>query len=323
MKAGIYPGLTMAEYLAMPALSASLLQTMLEECPAAAWFDSWMNPKPRADNGDAAMNAGTIAHAILLEGSTANVAVIDPRDHPNEKGGGHPIGWTNKSIKAAKTAAIEAGKVPVLLDDMASINAMVDQARAFIESLRHAPADDLARSVWAAFQPAWATTSVRPSIAAARSRPSAWSPNTSSSYRSRRRPILCSLVGIDPGRLRARRSKVRAWPRDVGATACATTLASRIRTACATPSCRRGKRERWEEARFTAAPSTTQRKLFGKREIANPNPARGLDGLLLPSRGAGEREPAHRARRRHREGKTFTGHAARLRHDAGGRSASR
>jgi hypothetical protein len=49
MKPGIYPGLSMAEYLAMPALSASLLQTMLEECPAAAWFDSWLNPKPRVD----------------------------------------------------------------------------------------------------------------------------------------------------------------------------------------------------------------------------------------------------------------------------------
>lgn len=153
MKPGIYHGLSMAEYLRAPAVSASLLQTLLDECPRAAWHDSWLNPTPRTDDSDAAQSAGTIAHGILLEGSTANVAVIDPKDHPNEKGGGFASGWTNKSIKAAKAAAIAEGKTPVLVEQMGVIVAMVDVARAYIESLRNAPADDLARSVWAAFQP--------------------------------------------------------------------------------------------------------------------------------------------------------------------------
>lgn len=154
MKPGIYHGQKMAEYLALPALSASLLQTTIEECPAAAWHDSWLNPAPRVDDSDTAQNAGTIAHGILLEGTTANVAVIDPKDYPSEKAPHNvPDGWTNKPIRAARDLAIAAGKTPVLAPQMKAIEAMVDQARAFIESLRHAPAEDLARSVWAAFQP--------------------------------------------------------------------------------------------------------------------------------------------------------------------------
>lgn len=152
MKPGVYHGLAMAEYIAAPAVSASLLQTLLDECPRAAWHDSWLNPKARADDSDAAQSAGTIAHGILLEGSTANVAVIDPRDYPTKTTGNIPDGWTNKDIRAARDAAVGAGKTPILAPQMKVVEAMVDVAREFIESLRRAPAEDLARSVWAAFQ---------------------------------------------------------------------------------------------------------------------------------------------------------------------------
>lgn len=148
MKPGVYAGLPMAEYLKMPAVSASLLKATVDACPRAAWHWSWLNPHPPVDNGDAATSAGTVAHSILLEGSTDCVAVIDPQDHPNEKGGGFASGWTNKSIKAAKAAAIAAGKVPVLPDEMRKIKAMVDAAREFIESLRATEP-----AIWAAFQP--------------------------------------------------------------------------------------------------------------------------------------------------------------------------
>jgi len=149
---GFHAGVAMREYLAMPAVSASLLYTLDERCARAAWHDSWLNPKPAAETSEDAQNVGTIAHGILLEGSTANVAVIDPRDHPAEKTLAIPVGWTNKSIKAARAAAIAEGKTPILAPDMKIVVAMVDAAREYLESLRSAPPEDLARSVWSLFQ---------------------------------------------------------------------------------------------------------------------------------------------------------------------------
>jgi hypothetical protein len=148
VKPGIYPGLAMPEYLAMPAVSSHLLKTLLERCPRAAWFDSWLNPKRPADESKEIQNVGTIAHSVLLEGSTECVAVIDPRDHPNETGGGHAKGWTNKSIKAARDAAIAAGKVPIFPETMREIEAMVAAAREYIDAIHpKQPA------IWAMFQP--------------------------------------------------------------------------------------------------------------------------------------------------------------------------
>jgi hypothetical protein len=133
---GVYPGRPMAEYLAAPALSASLLQTAIEECPRAAWFKSWLNPKAPARDSNGAQDSGTIAHGILLEGSTANVEVIDPNLYPTKTTGNIPDGWTNKDIRAARDAAIAAGKTPVLVPQMVVIRAMVEAAWAFIESIR-------------------------------------------------------------------------------------------------------------------------------------------------------------------------------------------
>jgi hypothetical protein len=148
MKPGIYPGLAMAEYLAAEAVSATLLKAVIEECPRAAWWRSWMNPHAPARTSDAAQGAGTIAHACLLEGSTDCVQVIDPNDHPAEKTGNIPEGWTNKSIRTARDQALNAGKVPVFPSTMAVIEAMVAAAREFIESLRESEP-----AIWAAFQP--------------------------------------------------------------------------------------------------------------------------------------------------------------------------
>jgi hypothetical protein len=100
---GIYLDMSMADYLSAEAVSASLLTTLLDRCPLAAWHGSWLNPHRSDDDGGNVQNVGTIAHGILLEGSTANVAVIDPKDHPNEKGGGFPTGWTNKASRRRAT----------------------------------------------------------------------------------------------------------------------------------------------------------------------------------------------------------------------------
>ena len=126
---------SMAEYLALPAVSASLISCIVEECPRAAWFRSWLNPGRPADDS-AASDVGSIAHGILLEGTEAGVAVIDPADHPAEKTGNIPDGWTNKSIRQARDDARASGLISILAPQMAEIRAMVDAARAYVSSIQ-------------------------------------------------------------------------------------------------------------------------------------------------------------------------------------------
>ena len=147
MKPEIYTDLPMAEYLDAPAVSASIIKAIITRCPRAAWYESWLNPNRKRETSKE-MDAGTIAHGILLEGSEADVQVIDPSDHPNAKGGGVATGWTNNSVRAARDAAIAAGKIPVLVDGMQEIRAMVAAAKSFIESLRLSEP-----AIWRAFQP--------------------------------------------------------------------------------------------------------------------------------------------------------------------------
>ena len=66
MNPGTYPGLSMDEYLAIPAMSGGLLDTLLTRCPLAAWFESYLNPNRVRVSSDE-MDIGTIAHAMLLE----------------------------------------------------------------------------------------------------------------------------------------------------------------------------------------------------------------------------------------------------------------
>jgi PDDEXK-like domain of unknown function (DUF3799) len=149
MTPGIYPALPFAEYFAADAISSGLLRTLLDRCPRAAWYESWLNPKrERAGDDNAASDRGTIAHAILLEGSEACATIIDPANFP-AKNGNVPDGWTNPSIRAARSEARAAGKVPVLSTEMPAIRAMVDAARSFLESVK-----DAEPAVWRAFQPA-------------------------------------------------------------------------------------------------------------------------------------------------------------------------
>lgn len=147
MEPGVYPGIPMAQYLAMPAVSASMVRTIIDRCPRAAWHESWLNPE-RERIHSPQMDTGTIAHGILLEGSTEGIAIIDPRDHPAKTTGAIPDGWTNGSIREARDQARAAGKIPVLPKDMAPIEAMVDAAHAYIETLRESEP-----AIWAAMQP--------------------------------------------------------------------------------------------------------------------------------------------------------------------------
>jgi hypothetical protein len=124
MKPGIYQGLSMPEYLALPAVSAGILHTLDIECPRAAWHRSWLNPGRVRDDGSKVMDIGTVAHAILLEGTEACVASIDAPD------------WRTKAAKEERDAARAAGKIPLLAHQLPAIRGMVGAACEFIESLK-------------------------------------------------------------------------------------------------------------------------------------------------------------------------------------------
>lgn len=136
LKPGVYEGVSMAEYLAMPAANASLLTTLLERCPRAAWHESWLNPKRPAEASTPAQSVGTLAHEQLLEGTQTRLQVIDPRDYPTKSSGNIPDGWTNADIRAARDQALAAGLVPVFPNVAEDVAAMVAEARAFLATLR-------------------------------------------------------------------------------------------------------------------------------------------------------------------------------------------
>lgn len=137
-ESGIYLGIPFADYIAdalavAPSLNAGTAATILEECPRAGWFGhSRLNPSGPGKKTKA-QDVGTICHAILLEGDLSKVAVIDPQDYVGPRGG-IPKGWTTDAIKAARDAARADGKIPVLADDFADIQAMVDSAQEFIRT---------------------------------------------------------------------------------------------------------------------------------------------------------------------------------------------
>jgi hypothetical protein len=135
MTPGIHYGVSMADYLAVKAVSAGLICRLLESSPAAALFDSPWNPERVVDSSKE-QDVGSIAHAIFLEGSRDCCEVIDPAAHPNEDGKGFAKGWTNKSIKAARERAKLAGKIPILKHALPEIERLAGAARAFVDSLQ-------------------------------------------------------------------------------------------------------------------------------------------------------------------------------------------
>lgn len=138
--------LTMQEYLALPAVSASVLRELITRCPAAAHYVSYLNPDRPPEAHDDVTARGTIAHGIVLEGSLDRVKVIDPEQYPSKKGA-IPDGWTNDAIRAARDEAIAAGLVPVLAKDMGEIQNMVVSVSRFIDGLRRSEP-----AIWRAFQ---------------------------------------------------------------------------------------------------------------------------------------------------------------------------
>ncbi len=141
---GIYPGLDMASYLAIDALSTTPVRYLVEQCDRAGWWHSRLNPQ-RPREVSEVMDIGTIAHSVLLEDSWDCVAEIDPMHFP-AKNGNIPKGWTNDAIREARDSARAAGKCPILTDEIQPIRDMVTVAQEFIASLQTTEP-----AVWRAF----------------------------------------------------------------------------------------------------------------------------------------------------------------------------
>lgn len=147
MKPGIYPGVGMADYLAIKAVNASLLTALIFQCAEKAWFDSPWNPNPPPPDDTDASDAGQIGHALFLEGTDELVEVIDPAMYPTKSSGNIPTGYQNKEIKAARDNARANGRIPILKDKYAVVEQMVASARRKIDRVKaRQPA------VWQAFQ---------------------------------------------------------------------------------------------------------------------------------------------------------------------------
>lgn len=117
MKTGLYPSMSMAEYLAIPALSSGVAHTILAASPAHARFEQ-QNERVASSE----MDIGTYAHAMLLEGGHDGLVVVEADD------------WRTKVAKEARDAARATGKTPILAHKLAAVETMVAAARAFLLS---------------------------------------------------------------------------------------------------------------------------------------------------------------------------------------------
>lgn len=102
---GFY-AMTAAQYHAdpviVPSLSSSIANLMIDETPLHAWHaHPRLDPAYEADDGNAAMAVGSVAHELIL-GRGAGIVVLDYDD------------WRKKEAKEAREAAVGAGKTPIL-----------------------------------------------------------------------------------------------------------------------------------------------------------------------------------------------------------------
>lgn len=121
MKPGLHSGIAMSEYLALPYVSAGLLNTVLTESPYHAKYEldhPTIDPTGVSDFGIA-------VHDALLEGVN-KIEAINPEEYRSKPTkanpeGNVPKGWTNNAIKEARDAARAAGRIPMLLPDVQGV----------------------------------------------------------------------------------------------------------------------------------------------------------------------------------------------------------
>jgi hypothetical protein len=122
---GVY-NMPLADYLADPcpdpAFSTSVAHALVTKTPLHCWMQHpRLNPNPIREESNA-MDLGTVAHSILLEGHMNNVVVVDAAD------------WrTNKAKEERETARLQ-GKTAILAHKATEVIAMVKAAQSAIDN---------------------------------------------------------------------------------------------------------------------------------------------------------------------------------------------
>jgi hypothetical protein len=135
MEPGFHSSLPMQAYLDEPAFSVGNVQTLLERCPAAAWYDSYLNRGRERGESTKEQDVGSVVHALVLEGRADIIVPVDAAD------------WRTKAAKEARDAARAEKKIALLAHQLPKVTAMVAANQAYIESLRTTEP-----AIWTAFQ---------------------------------------------------------------------------------------------------------------------------------------------------------------------------
>lgn len=103
-----------------PSLNSGIAKILLEQSPMHAWMaHPRLNPNYRAEE-DSRFDLGSAAHALLLEGAQAKIAVIEADD------------WRKKETKAQRDEARKSGLFPILAKHNKALVQMVDVAREYV-----------------------------------------------------------------------------------------------------------------------------------------------------------------------------------------------
>lgn len=104
------------EYLAIDALSSSVAFEAVTRSPYHAKFYR------TADREfSRAVDVGTVAHQLLLEGNEDGVVLVDAKD------------WRTNAAKEAREDAYQNGKTPLLVHQIDDVRRMVGSVRAYVE----------------------------------------------------------------------------------------------------------------------------------------------------------------------------------------------
>jgi hypothetical protein len=103
---GVYEGISNSVYHADPALGSTSLKTLATKTPAHYMFDK---SHPKFSD---AFTLGTAAHSLILEDDMTAIEIVFAEN------------WLTKAAKEAKSAALAAGKQPLLHKEVTQIQAM-------------------------------------------------------------------------------------------------------------------------------------------------------------------------------------------------------
>lgn len=124
--AGVHIDFPIYDYMAdpcpEPSLSQSLAKVLLDECPLKAWFrHPRLNPHVEPED-EKKFDLGNVAHKLMLKRGR-DIAVIDAPD------------WRTKLAQAERQAALQDGKLAILVHHLEQARQMKEAAGAQLDGL--------------------------------------------------------------------------------------------------------------------------------------------------------------------------------------------